>query len=68
MAKKKNKPPSRLMREQGKTVIYLEVEPALKEWMQQLAKQHERKLMGECIVALKEYAQRHGKEEGGAAD
>jgi hypothetical protein len=55
---KSNKPP-----DTKKAVIYVEVPLALKERMEGLAKDHERKLTGEVIVALREYVARH--EEGG---
>lgn len=46
--------------EPEKVVLYLEVEPALKEVMGKLAKRHNRKLVGECVQALQEYAARFG--------
>jgi hypothetical protein len=48
MAKKKE-------RARGKAVIYVEVDRAIKEAVEALAKRHERKLTGEVAVALKSY-------------
>jgi hypothetical protein len=42
-----------------KAVIYLEVPPAVKTLMEGLAREHNRRLTGECIQALQEYLARH---------
>lgn len=42
-----------------KAVIYLEVPPVIKELMEGLAREHNRRLTGECIQALQEYLARH---------
>lgn len=56
-------------------VIYLELPEhlaALKSVMERLGRLHNRKLTGECLQALQEYAQRHGawpasdQQEGGS--
>jgi hypothetical protein len=39
----------------GKAVIYVEVDPAIKGAMERLATEHDRKLTGEVVVALKQY-------------
>ena len=41
--------------EKGKVVIYVEVDPAIKDAMEDLARRHDRKLTGEVTVALKKY-------------
>jgi hypothetical protein len=47
-----------------KAVIYVEVPPALKGRMEELAAAHNRKLTGEVITALQEYIRRHEREGG----
>jgi hypothetical protein len=42
-----------------RAVIYLEVPPVLKELMEGLAREHNRKLTGECIQAMQEYLARY---------
>jgi hypothetical protein len=42
-----------------KSVIYLEVPPQVKEIMERLAREHNRKLTGECIQALQDYMARY---------
>jgi hypothetical protein len=42
-------------RAKGKAVIYVEVDTVIKAAMEQLAAQHDRKLTGEVVVALKQY-------------
>jgi hypothetical protein len=42
-----------------RAVIYLEVDPRLKALMERLAADHDRRLTGECVQALKEYLARH---------
>jgi hypothetical protein len=44
-----------------KVTMFLEVPPWLKDAFEALAVEHERSMTGEAIVALKEYAERHGK-------
>lgn len=46
-----------------KVTMFLEVPPWLKEAFEALAVEHQRSTNGEAIVALKEYAARHGKED-----
>ncbi len=38
-----------------KVVIYIEVDSSLKQTMERLAKQHNRKLTGECVQAFQDY-------------
>lgn len=42
-----------------KEVVYIEVPPALKKAMQELAKENDRTLTGECTQAIKEYLKLH---------
>jgi hypothetical protein len=53
MGRKKPKPP------EEKAVLYIEVPASLKAEMEELARQHNRKLTGEVIQALQEYARAH---------
>jgi hypothetical protein len=61
MAKKKTASDKGSSDQPAKVVLYLEVPPALKEVMDALAQEHNRKLVGECIQALQEYAARHNR-------
>jgi predicted transcriptional regulator len=54
--------PKRSKKSAAKSVIYLEVPTALKQRMEQLAEQHNRRLTGECIQALQEYVARHNND------
>lgn len=45
----------------GKAVIYLEVDPALKGLMEELAREQNRRLTGQCIQALQEHLAKHGR-------
>ncbi len=42
-----------------KSVIYIEAPLWLKKAMEALAEEHDRRLTGECIQAMKEYVARH---------
>lgn len=44
-----------------KVVLYTEVPPYIKEQMEELAAEHDRKLTGEVIQALKEYLAKHSR-------
>jgi hypothetical protein len=60
MAKKKSEPPP----PPEKAVLYVELDPVLKERLRRLAVLHERKITGECIVALRRYVEEQEKAEG----
>jgi hypothetical protein len=59
MAKRKPKRVSSPPEE--KAVLYIEVPPWIKEAMEEIAAENDRKLTGEVIQALKAHLERHGR-------
>ncbi len=59
MARKRSKE----LADADKAVIYAEVPVWLRDRMHELAREHDRKLTGEVIVALKEYVAKFDKEK-----
>jgi hypothetical protein len=58
MAKRK---PKRVPPQEGRSVLYVEVPTWLKEAMEVLAAENDRKLTGEVIQALKGHLEKHGR-------